>query len=126
LIDKKKELNIIIKKFLKKVINFSVFNMAKKGMIEREKKRQRLVLKYSEKRNKLKQEFKQTEFLEKKIEISRKLQKFPRNSSVTRLHNRCIITGRPKGYLRDFALSRHCLREMAHQGLLPGVKKASW
>lgn len=100
--------------------------MAKKGMIEREKKRQHLVLKYSQKRIELKKEFKEAELLEQKMEISRKFQKFPRNSSKTRLHHRCIITGRPKGYLRDFALSRHCLREMAHQGLLPGVKKASW
>ena len=95
-------------------------------MIEREKKRQRCVLKYANKRAILKQELKETEFLEEKVQISRKLQKLPRNSSPTRLHNRCFITGRPKGFFRDFGLSRHCLREMAHEGLLPGIKKASW
>jgi small subunit ribosomal protein S14 len=54
------------------------------------------------------------------------LQKLPRNSSSTRLHNRCMQTGRPRGFYRDFGLSRHNLREMAHKGLLPGVTKASW
>jgi small subunit ribosomal protein S14 len=100
--------------------------MAKKGMLEREKKRQKLVLKYAEKRQALKQQLKQSEFLEQKVQLSRKLQQLPRNSSPTRLHNRCFITGRPKGFFRDFGLSRHCLREMVHQGLLPGVTKASW
>lgn len=100
--------------------------MAKKGMIEREKKRQKLVLKYSEKRQFLKNQMNTSEFLEEKVQLSRKLQQLPRNSSATRLHNRCFITGRPKGFYRDFGLSRHCLREMAHQGLLPGIQKASW
>lgn len=95
-------------------------------MLEREKKRQKLVLKYAEKRQALKQQLKQSEFLEQKVQLSRKLQQLPRNSSPTRLHNRCFITGRPKGFFRDFGLSRHCLREMVHQGLLPGVTKASW
>lgn len=100
--------------------------MAKKGMVEREKKRQKLVLKYAQKREELKTQLKESEFLEQKVQLSRKLQQLPRNSSATRLHNRCFITGRPKGYFRDFGLSRHCLREMVHQGLLPGVTKASW
>ncbi len=95
-------------------------------MIEREKKRQKLVLKYSEKRQFLKNQMNTSKFLEEKVQLSRKLQQLPRNSSATRLHNRCFITGRPKGFYRDFGLSRHCLREMAHQGLLPGVQKASW
>lgn len=95
-------------------------------MVEREKKRQKLVLKYAEKRQVLKQQLKESEFLEQKVELSRKLQQLPRNSSPIRLHNRCFITGRPKAFFRDFGLSRHCLREMAHQGLLPGVTKASW
>ena len=95
-------------------------------MVEREKKRQKLVLKYAEKREELKTQLKESEFLEQKVQLSRKLQQLPRNSSATRLHNRCFITGRPKGYFRDFGLSRHCLREMVHQGLLPGVTKASW
>jgi small subunit ribosomal protein S14 len=100
--------------------------MAKKSLIEREKKRQSLVLKYSKKRNELKKALKDCVFLEDKIKISRQMQNLPRNSSPTRLHNRCFITGRPKGFFRDFGLSRHCLREMVHQGLLPGVQKASW
>lgn len=95
-------------------------------MVEREKKRQRLVVKYAEKRAALKAQLKQTTFLEEKVKISRELQQLPRDSSPTRLHNRCFITGRPKGFFRDFGLSRHCVREMAHQGLLPGITKASW
>lgn len=100
--------------------------MAKKSMIERELKRQNLVIKYSKKRETLKNIIKKTSFFKEKLLLHRKLQQFPRNSSLTRLHNRCMITGRPKGYFRDFGLSRHMLRQMAHDGLLPGVKKASW
>ena len=100
--------------------------MAKKSMIEREKKRQRLVMKYSEKRFSLKAQMKDASFLEEKLTIQRKLQELPRNSNPVRLHNRCLITGRPKGFYRDFGLSRHVLREMAHEGFLPGVTKSSW
>ena len=100
--------------------------MAKKGMIAREKKRQKLVAKYAAKRKTLKVQLLEAEFFEQKLEIARKLQNLPRDSSATRLHNRCFITGRPKGFFRDFHLSRHCLREMAHEGLLPGVTKSSW
>ena len=100
--------------------------MAKKSMIEREKKRQNLVLKYADKRKKLKKQIQRATFLEEKLDLHRKLQSFPRNSTPVRLHNRCLVTGRPKGYFRDFGLSRHVLREMAHEGYLPGVRKASW
>ena len=100
--------------------------MAKKSMIEREKKRQQLVMKYSEKRRSLKVQMKEASFLEEKLTIQRKLQELPRNSNPVRLHNRCLITGRPKGFYRDFGLSRHVLREMAHEGFLPGVTKSSW
>jgi small subunit ribosomal protein S14 len=100
--------------------------MAKKSMIQRELKRQRLVMKYAKKREELKKAFKEAKFLKEKLALHRKLQQLPRNSSFVRLHNRCMVTGRPKGYFRDFGLSRHVLREMAHQGLLPGVKKSSW
>ena len=100
--------------------------MAKKNMIQRELKRQRLVMKYAKKRQALKKQIKETPFLKEKLNLHRKLQQLPRNSSIVRLHNRCMVTGRPKGYYRDFGLSRHVLREMAHQGLLPGVKKSSW
>nr|AYQ95239.1 ribosomal protein S14 [Trochiscia hystrix] len=100
--------------------------MAKKSMIERELKRQKLVMKYSKKRQDLKKLIKKTFSLKEKLALHRKLQQLPRSSSRCRLHNRCTITGRPKGYYRDFCLSRHVLREMAHEGLLPGVKKSSW
>lgn len=89
--------------------------MAKESMKARERKRQSLVEKYAEKREKLKEEGKWEE-----------LQKLPKNSSKVRLHNRCVITGRPKGYVRQFGLCRVQLREMANQGLIPGLKKASW
>jgi small subunit ribosomal protein S14 len=100
--------------------------MAKKSLIQRELKRQRLVMKYAKKRYSLKKQIKEAVFLKEKLALHRQLQQLPRNSSIVRLHNRCMITGRPKGYFRDFGLSRHVLREMAHDGLLPGVKKASW
>lgn len=100
--------------------------MAKKSMIAREKKRQRFVLKYKQKRQDLKQQIKGTEYLEEKLALYAKLQKLPRDSSAVRLHNRCLVTGRPKGYYGAFGLSRHVLREMSHNCLLPGVKKSSW
>jgi small subunit ribosomal protein S14 len=100
--------------------------MAKKCMIQRELKRQRLVMKYSKKRDALKQQIKQASSLKEKLSLHRKLQQLPRNSAPVRLHNRCLITGRSRGYYRHFGLSRHVLREMAHEGLLPGVQKASW
>nr|AIT94187.1 ribosomal protein S14 [Marsupiomonas sp. NIES 1824] len=100
--------------------------MAKKAMVERERKRKYLVTKYQEKRSQLKKELKLANNLQEKLEIQAVLQKLPRNSSPVRLHHRCMITGRPKGYFRDFGLSRHTLREMAHNCLLPGVTKSSW
>ena len=100
--------------------------MAKKAMVERELKRKHLVAKYAEKRAHLKTEMKNAESLQEKLMYQAQLQKLPRNSSANRLHNRCMLTGRPKGYLRDFGLSRHTLREMANFRLLPGVTKASW
>jgi small subunit ribosomal protein S14 len=101
--------------------------MAKKNMIQRELKRQRLVMKYAEKRAELKKQINnENTSLKKKLVLHRKLQELPRNSARVRLHNRCMVTGRSKGFYRDFGLSRHVLREMAHQGLLPGVQKASW
>jgi small subunit ribosomal protein S14 len=100
--------------------------MAKKSMVEREKKRQKLVIKYAVQRETLKLEIKKVQFLQQKLFLHRKLQKFPKNSCPVRLHNRCSVTGRSRGYSRYFGLSRHVLREMAHQGLLPGVTKSSW
>lgn len=100
--------------------------MAKKSMIEREKRRQKLVDKYAQKREALQEQFAQATSQQEKLEIHRQIQQLPRNSAPTRLRNRCWVTGRPRGYYRDFGLSRHVLREMAHQGLLPGVVKSSW
>ncbi len=100
--------------------------MAKKSMIEREKKRQKLVAKYAQKREALIEQFEQATSQREKLEIHRQIQQLPRNSAPTRLHNRCWVTGRPRGVYRDFGLSRHVLREWAHQGLLPGVVKSSW
>lgn len=89
--------------------------MAKESMKAREVKRARLVKKYAEKRAQLKAE---GDFIG--------LQALPKNSSKVRLHNRCKLTGRPKGYMRQFGISRIDFREMASAGLIPGVKKASW
>ena len=89
--------------------------MAKESMKAREVKRQRTVDKYAEKRKAL-----------KKAGDYEGLQKLPRNASPVRLHNRCKLTGRPRGYIRTFGISRVMLREMANQGLIPGVRKASW
>jgi small subunit ribosomal protein S14 len=100
--------------------------MAKKSMIEREKKRIKLTNKYAKKRETLLKEYREAGDFSLKLEIHSKLQKLPRNSSKIRIRNRCWKTGRPRGYYRDFGLSRHVLREMAHQCLLPGVTKSSW
>ena len=89
--------------------------MAKESMKAREVKRQKLVDKYAEKRAAL-----------KAAGDYAGLAKLPINSNPIRLHNRCKITGRPKGYMRDFGISRIQFREMASFGLIPGVKKASW
>lgn len=95
-------------------------------MVEREKKRKKLVDKYAQKRAELKEEFDNATSQMEKLEVHRKLQQLPRNSAPSRVHNRCWVTGRPRGYYRDFGLSRHVLREWAHKGLLPGVVKSSW
>ncbi|NEO83238.1 MAG: 30S ribosomal protein S14 [Spirulina sp. SIO3F2] len=100
--------------------------MAKKSMIAREKKRQKLVDKYAAKRAALKEEFRKAENPLQRLEIHRKIQKLPRSSAKVRVRNRCWATGRPRGYYRDFGLSRHVIREWAHEGLLPGVVKSSW
>jgi len=100
--------------------------MAKKSMIEREKKRIKLTKKYASKRHNLLKKYQKEEKFNVKLELHSKLQKLPRNSSKTRIRNRCWKTGRPRGVFRDFGLSRHVFREMAHQCLLPGVTKSSW
>lgn len=100
--------------------------MAKQSIIERQKKREKLVSKYKEKRTQLLEEFSQAENLRSRLNISKKLEKLPRNSIPVRSRNRCWRTGRGRGFYRDFGLCRHMIREMAHTGLLPGVYKASW
>jgi small subunit ribosomal protein S14 len=89
--------------------------MAKESIKARERKREQLVEKFAEKRKTLKAA---GDYLA--------LQKLPKNASPVRLHNRCKLTGRPKGYMRIFGVSRINFREMAVKGLIPGVKKASW
>jgi small subunit ribosomal protein S14 len=100
--------------------------MAKKSMLQRELKRKKLVNKYKNQRDFLRNAIKKANSLEEKLEISAKLQKLPKNSSQIRLRNRCWKTGKPRGYYRFFGLCRNVLREFAHDCLLPGVTKASW
>ena len=89
--------------------------MAKKSVIARETKRRKVVEKYAERRKQLKADGNYEE-----------LQKLPRNASPVRLHNRCALTGRPRGYLRKFGLCRNVFREMALDGKIPGIRKSSW
>ncbi|MDG1252730.1 MAG: 30S ribosomal protein S14 [Schleiferiaceae bacterium] len=89
--------------------------MAKESMKARERKREAMVAKYATKRQALKE-----------AGDYEGLQKLPKNASPVRLHNRCKLTGRPRGYMRQFGLSRVTFREMALNGMIPGVKKSSW
>lgn len=89
--------------------------MAKKSVIARERKRERLVAKYAKKRAEL-----------KAAGDYEALDKLPRNASPVRLHNRCKLTGRPRGYLRKFGVCRVVFRDMANEGKIPGITKASW
>ncbi|MEB3233599.1 MAG: 30S ribosomal protein S14 [Leptolyngbyaceae bacterium] len=100
--------------------------MAKKSMVARDEKRKRMAEKYAAKRAELKEAFRTAETQMERLEIHRQLQQLPRNSSPNRVRNRCWLTGRPRAYYRDFGLCRVALRDMAHQGLLPGVVKSSW
>nr|YP_009390898.1 ribosomal protein S14 [Drosera erythrorhiza]ARV87573.1 ribosomal protein S14 [Drosera erythrorhiza]QWZ47375.1 ribosomal protein S14 [Drosera peltata] len=101
--------------------------MAKKSLIQREKKRQKLEQKFHLIRRSLKKELSSKVLsLSDKWEIQRKLQSLPRNSAPTRLHRRCFLTGRPRANYRDFGLSGHILREMVHACLLPGATRSSW
>ena len=100
--------------------------MAKQSMIQREQKRNRLSLKYNLKRESLKEQLKLTSDYQSKLSIYKKIEKLPKNSAPSRKRNRCWATGRSRAFYRDFGLSRHVLREMAHEGLIPGLKKSSW
>jgi len=101
--------------------------MAKLSMINRERKRQRLVAKYASKRASIKEQLKSAELgCEEREELQRKLDALPRDSSPARMRNRCRVTGRPHGYFRKFGLARNKLREATMRGDVPGLVKASW
>jgi small subunit ribosomal protein S14 len=101
--------------------------MAKKSMIEREKKREKLVAKFASKRAALKVVIKdQTKPMEERFRATLKLASLPRNGAKVRLHNRCQLTGRPHAYYRKLKVSRIMLRELGSQGLIPGLVKSSW
>jgi small subunit ribosomal protein S14 len=101
--------------------------MAKTSMVEREKKRQRLVAQYAAKRAKLKEIASDENLsMEERFKARLKLAKLPRNSSPSRLKNRCQVTGRPRGYYRKLKMSRIALRDLASHGEIPGMVKSSW
>ena len=101
--------------------------MAKKSMIEREKKRQKLVDQYAAKRAALKVIVNdESKPMEERFKARLKLAKLPRNSAPSRLHNRCQLTGRPHAYYRKLKISRIMLRELGSSGQLPGMVKSSW
>ncbi|MBF2754958.1 MAG: 30S ribosomal protein S14 [Gammaproteobacteria bacterium AqS3] len=101
--------------------------MAKKSIIEREKKRQRLVARHATRRAEIQKVLRDPDATEEERWTARmKLQKLPRNSSPVRLQNRCQLTGRPHAYLRRFGLGRNKMREHASQGHIPGVVRSSW
>ncbi|WP_179403033.1 30S ribosomal protein S14 [Burkholderia guangdongensis] len=101
--------------------------MAKLALIEREKKRARLVAKFAAKREALKATIEdQSKSEEERYEARLELQQLPRNANPTRQRNRCAITGRPRGTFRKFGLARNKIREIAFRGEIPGLTKASW
>lgn len=101
--------------------------MAKTSMIERERRRAKLVARYAEKRAELKAIIKNPESTrEERLAAQERLQKLPRNASPVRTRNRCALSGRPRGYYRKFGLGRNMLRKAAMRGDVPGLKKSSW
>ncbi|NIO40314.1 MAG: 30S ribosomal protein S14 [Burkholderiales bacterium] len=101
--------------------------MAKKSLVNREKRRRNTVDKFAVKRGELRAVLKSSSAsAEEKAEAREKLQKLPRNASPVRLRNRCALTGRPRGVFKKFGLARNKLREIALRGEIPGVIKASW
>lgn len=101
--------------------------MAKVCMVNRELKRQKMVDRYASKRAELKLAAKDdTLSVEDRFKARLKLAKLPRNSSATRLHNRCLVTGRPKAFYRKLKMSRIALRDLASRGEIPGMVKSSW
>nr|AYC64239.1 ribosomal protein S14 [Pseudobryopsis hainanensis] len=100
--------------------------MARKSLVERQRKRQQLIHRYKDRYNRIRQTVRRGAHLVERFQAHQKLQLLPRNCLPVRSRNRCSISGRPRGFFRDFGLSRHFLRNWAHEGFLPGVKKASW
>ena len=100
--------------------------MAKFSKIESQKKRTFLVKKYNDKRIFFKSKLASSQESQEALAWQKKLQDLPRNCFPVRLRHRCTITGRPRGCFSDFGLSRHMLRQLAHEGVLPGVTKSSW
>jgi len=101
--------------------------MAKTSQVLRDQRRQKLIKKYAEKRGELRKRLNDPEVsIEEKIQIQEQFAKLPRNSCPTRRNTRCAVSGRSKAYYRKFGISRIALRELAHRGYLPGVRKSSW
>ena len=100
--------------------------MAKLALINKQKKREKMVAQYARKREAIKAKMSVNATPEERMDAMKKLAKLPRNANPTRLHNRCSVTGRARGYFRLFGLCRQHVRTMASEGKLPGVRKSSW
>lgn len=100
--------------------------MAKLALINKQKKREKMVAQYARKREAIKAKMSVNATPEERMDAMKKLAKLPRNANRTRLHNRCSVTGRARGYSRLFGLCRQQVRTMASEGKLPGVRKSSW
>jgi len=100
--------------------------MAKQSMIQREVKRERLITKYKTKRENILLDLKSSSSYQERVINFKKMEALPKNSAPSRHRNRCWVTGRSRAFYRDFGLSRHVLREMAHEGTIPGLTKSSW
>ena len=101
--------------------------MAKKSSVEKNQRREKLTRQYAERRKKLKAIARdKTKPMEDRFAATLKLAELPRNSSATRIHNRCMISGRPKGYYRKLKMSRIALRDLGSKGMIPGLLKSSW
>jgi small subunit ribosomal protein S14 len=100
--------------------------MAKQSMIQREVKRERLSAKYAKKRENIILELKNSSSYQERLANFKKMEAIPRNAAPSRHRNRCWVTGRSRAFYKDFGLSRHVLREMAHEGTIPGLTKSSW
>ncbi len=100
--------------------------MAKLALINKQKKREKMVAQYAKKREAIKAKMSVNATPDERMDAMKKMAKLPRNANPTRLHNRCSVTGRARGFSRLFGLCRQQLRTMASEGKLPGVRKSSW